>query len=132
MNTTLIEQSLAGYQTLAEHLHTIEKATHHHNSAAIIALSQELLQLQEQLKVSDTALLEKVQADPAFRREPRLKELIELMRSIHRHNERVTTQIRSIMVVHRDELLKMKKGNTALQGYRPPANHTGRRISIAN
>ena len=132
MNTTLIEQSLASYQSVAEHLQTIEKAMHGQNSTAIIAVSKELLHLQEQVKATDIALLEKVQADPAFREEPQLVDLIDLMRHIHQYNNRVTAQLRSIMVVHRDELQKMRKGNTALKGYRQPTVRTGRRISIAN
>jgi ferritin len=132
MNTTLIEQSLASYQTIGEHLKTIEKSMHGHNSDAIVALSQELLRLQEQVKATDTALLEKVQADPSFREEPQLNDLIDLMRHIHQHNDKVTSQLRSIMVVHRDDLLKIRKGNTALQGYRPTSDRTGGRISIAN
>jgi hypothetical protein len=132
MEAPSIEQSLVSYQSIAEHLCTIETAMRGQDSNAIVALSQQLLQLQEQVKANDTAIIDLVHADPSFRREPRLMELIDLIRRIHQHNERVTTQLRSIMVVHRDELMKMKKGNTALQGYRPVINRTGKRISISN
>ena len=129
---TLIEQSLVQYQTIAEQLNMIEDSLHGLNSDAIIALSKELLRLQEQVKAIDIALLETIESDPSFREEPQLIVLLDLMRFIHRHNHRVTAQLRSIMVVHRDELLKIKKGNIALQGYRPASDRTGGRICIAN
>ncbi|MGD9949437.1 MAG: hypothetical protein AB7U29_13320 [Desulfobulbus sp.] len=132
MDTTLIEQSFVSYQRIAEHLRTIEKAMHGHDSNSIIILSQQLLQLQEQVKANDTAILKMVSTNPAIRHEPLLMKLIDLMRQIHQNNKRVTVQLRSIMVVHRDELMKLKRGNTALQGYRPATQHTGRRISVSN
>jgi hypothetical protein len=132
MNSTLIENALASYHAIAEHLATIEQAMHGQDCAAILALSGRLVELQEQVKADDIALLDKLETDPAFRREPRLMELVELIRHIHHDNERVTSQLRSIMVVYRDELLKLKNGNTALQGYRPQTARTGKRISIAN
>lgn len=127
METALIEQSLANYQSIATHLCSIEKVMRGQNCIEIVALSQQLIQLQEQVKSNDTAILDMVHTNPRFRHEPRLQELIDLMRHIHRHNDRLTTQLRSIMVVHRDELMKMKKGNTALQGYRPATQPTGRK-----
>ena len=127
METALIEQSLVDYQAIAAHLCTIEKAMRGHDSQKIIALSQQLLSLQEQVKGNDTAILDRVHANPAFRQEPRLLELLVLMRQIHQFNGRLTTQLRSIMVVQRDELMKIKKGNAALQGYRPATQYTGRK-----
>ena len=132
MNPSVIEQSIATYQVIGEHLGIIERAMRGQDSKAIVALSQQLVQLQEQVKTSDIAILDMVDADPGLRRTPELIALIDLMRQIHRHNERVTSQLRSIMVIHREELMKLKKGNTVLQGYRPVRQHTGKRISISN
>lgn len=127
MENTLIEQSLVNYQAIAAHLCTIETAMRSQDAKQLIELSQELLSLQEQVKGNDTAILDRVHTNPAFRQEPRLQELIVLMRQIHQFNERLTSQLRSIMVVQRDELMKMKRGNTALQGYRPATQHIGRK-----
>lgn len=127
METALIEQSIIDYQVIAEHLCTIEKAMRGQDSTRIVALSQQLLHLQEQVKDNDTAILDMVHTNPGFRQAPRLQELIALMRQIHQYNDRITTQLRSIMVVHRDELMKMKKGNVVLQGYRPATQNTGRK-----
>lgn len=132
MNAQIIEQSLADYRAIADHLNIIERAMRGQDSKAIIALSQQLIQLQEQVKTNDTAIVDMVQNSPSMRRDPQLEELVELMRSIHRQNERVTSQLRSIMVIHREELMKLKKGNTVLQGYRPATQKTGKRISISN
>jgi len=132
MNTTLIEQSIADYRAIAEHLRIIERAMRGQDSKAILALSQQLLDLQEQVKTNDATIIEMVEEKPELRRDPLLIELIDLMRAIHQHNERVTSQLRSIMVIHREELMKLKKGNTVLQGYRPVTQRTGKRISITN
>lgn len=132
MDTSLIEQSLVTYQAIAEHLRIIERAMRGQDSKAIIALSQQLLQLQQQVTINDTAILEMVHDNPAVRRAPKLVELIDLMRQIHQHNERVTSQLRAIMAIHREELRKLKRGNTVLQGYRPVTQRTGKRISISN
>lgn len=132
MDTTIIEQSFADYTAIAKHLRIIERAMRGQDSQAVFALSQQLLQLQQQVKTNDAAILEMVHADPGLRREPKLVELIDLMHQIHRHNERVSAQLRSIMIIHREELMKLKKGNTVLRGYRPVTQHTGRRISISN
>nr|WP_321468870.1 hypothetical protein [uncultured Desulfobulbus sp.] len=132
MNTTLIEQSITDYRAIAEHLRIIERAMRGQDSKAILALSQQLLDLQEQVKTNDASIIEMVEAKPELRREPLLIDLIDLMRGIHQQNERVTSQLRSIMVIHREELMKLKKGNTVLQGYRPVMQRTGKRISITN
>lgn len=132
METLLIEQALSAYQAIAAHLGTIETAMRGQDSQKIVALSQQLVQLQDKVKANDTAIIDMLHRYPGVRQEPALLELIELMRHIHRHNDRLTTQLRSMLVVHRDELMKMKKGNTALQGYRPATQQTGKRISIAN
>nr|WP_320009554.1 hypothetical protein [uncultured Desulfobulbus sp.] len=132
MNAQIIEQSLADYQAIAEHLNIIERAMRGQDSKVIIALSQQLIQLQEQVKSNDNTILEMVHTTPELRRDPHILELIELMRAIHQQNERVTRQLRSILVIHREELVKLKKGNTVLRGYRPATQHTGKRISISN
>jgi hypothetical protein len=132
MKTSIIAQSLADYKAIGEHLNIIERAMRGQDSKAIIALSQQLLQLQKQVRENDTAIIEMAHTDPNIHNTPQLQELIELMRTIHKQNERMTRQLRSIMAIHREELLKLKKGNTVLRGYRPATQHTGRRISISN
>jgi len=132
MNVQIIDQSLADYQAIAEHLNIIERAMRGQDSKAIIALSQQLIDLQEQVKTNDSVIVDMVQTAPNLRKDPRLMELIELMRAIHKQNERVTSQLRSILVIHREELMKLKKGNTVLRGYRPATQQGGKRISISN
>ena len=127
METTLIEESLTSYNAIATHLQVIEKAMRGQETERILGLSQQLLQLQEDVKANDTHILDLVQTNPNIRQAPRLQELIDLMRQIHQYNDRLTTQLRSMMVVYRDELMKMKRGNTVLQGYRPVTQHTGRK-----
>ena len=89
-------------------------------------------ELQHEAKENDAAILDLLRNRPEIRRSPPTQELMTLMRSIQERNLRIAAQLKGIMAVQRNDLQKMKKGNTVLQGYRPVADYTGRRISISN
>jgi paraquat-inducible protein B len=132
MEQTLIQQSLEQYRKIAGVHDDIEQAVQTRNCEAIAELSATLDELQHEAKENDAAILDLLRNRPEIRRSPPTQELMTLMRSIQERNLRIAAQLKGIMAVQRNDLQKMKKGNTVLQGYRPVADYTGRRISISN
>ena len=132
MEQTLIQQSLEQYRRIAGVHDDIEQAVQTRNCEAIAELSATLDELQHEAKENDAAILDLLRNRPEIRRSPPTQELMTLMRSIQERNLRIAAQLKGIMAVQRNDLQKMKKGNTVLQGYRPVADYTGRRISISN
>ena len=56
-------------------------------------------------------------------------ELLALMQRIETRNRLIMPHINSIMAVQRNELHRLQRGNSVLQGYRPGPAQTGRRLS---
>jgi len=132
MKQTLIQQSLEQYRNISEIHDKIEQAVQARNCEAIASLSATLDELQQKAKETDSAILNLVRNSPETQHSEPMRELLALMRAIQERNHRIAAQLKGIMAVQRNDLQKMKKGNTVLQGYRPVADHTGRRISISN
>lgn len=132
MDLKLIDQSLLNYQKIAEKMREIDKALHTRSSVLIATLHQELNTLYESARATDGIILDMVRNSPQDKEDGRLGHLLTLMETVHHANQKMSAQLHSILAVHRDELQKMKKGNTLLQGYRPVSSHTGKKISISN
>lgn len=132
MEQTLIQQSLEQYRKIAGVHDDIEQAVQTRNCEAIAELSATMDDLQHEAKENDAAILDLLRNRPEIRHSAPMRELLALMRSIQERNLRIAAQLKGIMAVQRNDLQKMKKGNTVLQGYRPVADYTGRRISISN
>ncbi len=132
MEQTLIQQSLTQYRRIAGVHDKIEQAVQTRNIEALYSLSATLDELQRGAKENDSAILDLLRNRAEMRHSPPMRELLTLMRAIQERNHRIAAQLKGIMAVQRNDLQKMKKGNTVLQGYRPVADHTGRRISISN
>lgn len=132
MEQPIIQQSLEQYRRIAGVHDKIEQAVQARNCEAIASLSAMLDTLQQGAKENDNAILNLIRNRPEMRNSPPMRELLALMRVIQQRNQRIAGQIKSIMAVQRNDLQKMQKGNTVLQGYRPAADYTGRRISISN
>ena len=132
MDWKLVEQALLNYQKIAEKMREIDKALHTRSSVLIATLHQELNTLYESARATDRVILDMVRENPQDKEDERLGRLLTLMETVHQANQKMNAQLHSILAVHRDELQKMKKGNTLLQGYRPASIHTGKKISISN
>lgn len=132
MDTLLIDQSLRNYQHIAATMKEIDKAIQGRNSTLILTLHQELNTLFESAKATDALILDMVRKEPQSKGDDRLNNLLSLMQTVRRANKKMRAQLHSILAVQREELHKMKKGNTLLQGYRPATVHTGKKISISN
>lgn len=132
MDLKLVELSLLNYQKIAEKMREIDQALHTRSSVLIANLHEELNTLYESARATDRVILDMVRKNPQNKEDKHLSRLLALMETVHRANQKMNAQLHSILAVHRDELQKMKKGNSLLQGYRPAAIHTGKRISISN
>ena len=132
MDVKSVEQSLLNYQKIVEKMREIDKALQSRSSVLITALHQELNTLFESARATDGLILDMVRKNPQNKEDERLSRLLALMATVHRTNQKMSAQLHSILAVHRDELQKMKKGNTLLQGYRPATIHTGKKLSISN
>jgi len=132
MEQTLIQQSLEQYRKIAGVHDDIEQAVQTRNCEAITALSATLDEMQHGAKENDAAILGLLRNRPEMRDSAPMGELLALMRAIQQRNLRLAAQLKGIMAVQRNDMQTMRKGNTVLQGYRPVADYTGRRISISN
>jgi len=132
MEQTFIQQSLEQYRRIDGVHNEIEQAVQTRNCEAIAALSATLDELQHGAKENDATILDLLRNRREMRDSAPMVELLALMRSIQERNLRLAAQLKGIMAVQRNELQTMQKGNTVLQGYRPVADYTGRRISISN
>lgn len=132
MNVLLVDQSLLNYQLIAQKMQEIDKALQTRSSVSLTELHQELNTLYETAKATDSLILDMIRKNPQFKEDERVTQLLDLMHTVHQANQKMRAQLNSILVVHRDQLRKMKQGNTLLQGYRPATIHTGKKISISN
>jgi len=132
MEYTIIQQSLDQYKMIAECNKKIEQAIQARNNEAVISLSETLNELQEEAKNNDNAILNLVREHKEFTKNDHLQELLTLMQEIHQWNRRMASHVQGIIALQHNELQKIKKGNTVLQGYAPKIDQTGRRISVSN
>lgn len=132
MDLQLLERSLARYQQIARVQLEIEQTIPTRNSERIVVLAHELTTLQEAAKSDDQTLLETLRQQPDLHPHDAIRALLTLMGEIRTRNLRLTSQLQGIMAVQRNELQKLKQGNTVLQGYRPAIDQTGKRISVSN
>lgn len=132
MDILLIEQSLLNYQHIALKMQEIDQALQSRSSASLAEMHQQLNILFDTAKTTDSHILDMIRENPQLKEDERIIRLLSLMHAVHRANQKMSAQLQSILAVHRDQLRKMKQGNTLLQGYRPAAIHTGKKISISN
>lgn len=132
MDILFIEQSLLNYQHIALKMQEIDQALQSRSSASLAEMHQQLNILFDTAKTIDSHILDMVREDPQLKEDERINRLLSLMHAVYRANQKMSAQLQSILAVHRDQLRKMKQGNTLLQGYRPAAIHTGNKISISN
>lgn len=132
MNALLVEQSLHNYQLIADKMQEIDKALQTRSNISLAELHQQLNTLFENAKATDSLILDMVRKNPLIKEDERIVGLLSLMHAVHRANQKMSSQLHSILAVHRDQLRKMKQGTTLLQGYRPATIHTGKKISISN
>ncbi len=132
MDILLIEQSLLNYQHIALKMQEIDQALQSRSSASLAEMHQQLNTLFDAAKATDSLILDMVRKNPQLKEDERIIRLLSLMHAVHRANQKMSAQLHSILAVHREQLRKMKQGNTLLQGYRPATIHTGKKISISN
>lgn len=132
MDILLVEQSLLNYQHIAKKMQEIDKALQSRNSGSLAEMHQQLNTLFDAAKATDSLVLDMVRKNSQLKEDERIIRLLSLMHAVHRANQKMSAQLQSILAVHRDQLRKMKQGNTLLQGYRPATIHTGKKISISN
>ncbi|WP_306546471.1 hypothetical protein [Desulfobulbus sp.] len=132
MEHLLIQQSLDQYKIIAECNEKIEKAIHSRDNESVFSLCAILNELQEGVKENDNAILALIRKHQELKKSTQMQELLALMQKIQEWNRRMASHIKGIMAVQRNEMQKLKKGNTVLQGYLPKIDQTGRRISVSN
>jgi len=132
MEHILIQQSLDQYKLIAECNEKIEKSIQSRDNESIFSLCAILNELQESVKENDNAILALIRKHQELKKSAQMQELLALMQKIQEWNRRMASHIKGIMAVQRNEMQKLKKGNTVLQGYLPKIDQTGRRISVSN
>ena len=132
MEHILIQQSLDQYKIIAECNEKIEKAIQSRDNESVFSLCAILNELQEGVKENDNAILALIRKHQELKKSAQMQELLALMQKIQKWNRRMASHIKGIMAVQRNEMQKLKKGNTVLQGYLPKIDQTGRRISVSN
>lgn len=132
MDILLIEQSLLNYQHIAQKMLEIEEALQSRSSASLAEMHQQLNILFDTAKTTDSHILDMIRGNAQLKEDEHITRLLSLMHAVYQANQKMSAQLQSILVVHRDQLRKMKQGNTLLQGYRPASTHTGQKISISN
>lgn len=132
MEHLLIQQSLDQYKIIAECNEKIEKAIQSRDNESVFSLCAILNELQEGVKENDNAILALIRKHQELKQSAQMQELLALMQKIQEWNRRMASHIKGIMAVQRNEMQKLKKGNTVLQGYLPKIDQTGRRISVSN
>jgi uncharacterized protein YjgD (DUF1641 family) len=132
MEHLLIQQSLDQYKIIAECNEKIEKAIQSRDNESVISLCAILNELQEGVKENDNAILALIRKHQELKKSTQMQELLAVMQKIQEWNRRMASHIKGIMAVQRNEMQKLKKGNTVLQGYLPKIDQTGRRISVSN
>lgn len=132
MEHILIQQSLDQYKLLAECNENIEKAIQSRDNESVFSLCAILNELQEGVKENDNAILALIRKHQELKKSAQMQELLALMQKIQEWNRRMASHLKGIMAVQRNEMQKLKKGNTVLQGYLPKIDQTGRRISVCN
>jgi len=132
MENTRIEQSLRQYRQIGRLSEDIETTLQERNVDLLSSLYRTMSKLQEEVKADDSAILDLLRLRPDLHNSVHMHELLTLMQQIQERIQRLMPQINDIMAVHRNELQKLKKGNTLLQGYCTSPDQTGRRISSTN
>jgi hypothetical protein len=132
MDQQLLQRSVDRYQQIARMQTEIEQALQARNNDRMVALATDMTVLQEEAKADDAALLDCLRRQPDVEADDTVRSLLALMEDIRTRNQRLTSQLQGIMAVQRNELQKLKQGNTVLQGYRPVNDQTGKRISVSN
>lgn len=128
MVSSFIEQSLALYRQQVQIGNEIEHTLQSGQFGHLAAQTQYLHELQMAAQESDGMLLASIGNDVSPSHNG-LHELLDLMGTVQQHHARLLPQLQGIMALHRDELNKMRRGNTMLQGYSSPTRTTGKRIS---
>ena len=131
MENEIIAHSIAQYRQIARLGDDIEQALQSRGIDALSMLCESMNALQEEVKINDRKVLDQLQNRPDLQENEQVQELLALMQKIQRRNQRLAPQLNGIMAVQRNELQKLNKGNTLLQGYSPSPHQTGKRISSA-
>lgn len=125
----MIKQAVDRYRIIDQLGMEIEHAVQQRALDTLPLLCAHLEQLQEEVKSCDRAVLDLLQRQKELKDCGEIVELQLILHRIERRNRQMTTQIKSIMVVQRNELHTLKRGHSVLQGYRPGLMPTGRRLS---
>ena len=125
----LLQQSVARYRQINQLSLEIEQAVLHNRLDDITELYTRMGQAQEQAKNDDANLSDLLRNQPELGEHHAVREWLSLMEMIHARNQHLLPRINSILALHRSELQTLRRGSSVLQGYRPAAVHTGRRLS---
>lgn len=126
----ILENVLDQYRQIARVSEDIEQAFLARNMNAIPSLCAVMDELQEQAKKNDSLLLNVLQHEE-IQQQTAMIELRDIIQAIQHRNQRLLPQIRGVMAVQQHELQTLKKGATALKGYKLPPK-SGYRISSTN
>lgn len=132
MKNEIIAQSLAQYRQIARLNGDIEQTLQDRDIDTLVMLCETMNDLQEEVKVNDSAVLALLRQQRELHESAQVQELLTLMQEIQERNQRLVPQISGIMAVQRNELQKLNSGNTLLQGYKSAPPQTGKRISSAS
>ncbi|PIE58421.1 MAG: hypothetical protein CSA33_03090 [Desulfobulbus propionicus] len=126
----ILEEAIRAYQELADIMMKIEMALPGRQADRILSLVREMEDMQQHINKTDKPLMAALQADHPAKQET-ITKLVGLMQRIQQTNQRLVPQIRSIMAVQQDELVKLKTGSSLMYGYHSQTPIAGRLIQNA-
>ena len=124
-----LTQAIGHYRLIDRLSLEIEQVVQARTFAALPALCAHMDASQEEAKGCDGAVLDCLRQSAEHNRSAEIAELLALMQRIETRNRLMMPHINSIMAVQRNELHRLQRGNSVLQGYRPDPAQTGRRLS---
>lgn len=124
----IIDQALDTYGSIHTLMLEIEQLLKGDKIDELIDKHRQVLQLQEHAKSQDKDILSLLQGG-RHSNDPRITELLDCMQQIQELNRRITPQVHGIMAVQREELKKLRTGNTMMRGYHSNTANTGSRLS---